>query len=46
MKPARKRELVDEVRTVWRVSIRRACHAFRSTDRPTTTGRNAPGRLF
>jgi putative transposase len=28
MKPARKRQLVDEVRTVWRVSIRRACRAL------------------
>lgn len=25
MRPARKRELVDDVRTVWKVSIRRAC---------------------
>ena len=28
MKPARKRQLVDEVRPVWRVSIRRACRAL------------------
>lgn len=28
MKPARKRQLVDKVRTVWRVSIRRACRAL------------------
>ena len=34
MKPARKRELVDEVRTVWRVSIRRACQAL-PVDRST-----------
>ena len=25
MRPARKRELVDDVRTIWKVSIRRAC---------------------
>jgi len=46
MKPARKRELVDEVRTVWRVSIRRACQAL-PVDRSTYhTDRSAPGRLF
>ena len=28
MKPARKREMVDDVRRVWQVSIRRACHAL------------------
>ena len=28
MRPARKRQLVDEVRTVWQVSIRRACRAL------------------
>ena len=28
MKPVRKREMVDEVRRVWQVSIRRACHAL------------------
>jgi putative transposase len=27
MKPARKRQIVDEVRAVWQVSIRRACQA-------------------
>jgi putative transposase len=26
MRPARQRELVDDVRTIWQVSIRRACH--------------------
>jgi putative transposase len=34
MKPARKREMVDRVRTVWRVSIRRACRAV-PVDRST-----------
>jgi putative transposase len=34
MKPARKRQLVDEVRAVWRVSIRRACEAL-PVDRST-----------
>jgi putative transposase len=34
MKPARKREMVDHVRTAWRVSIRRACHAV-PVDRST-----------
>ncbi len=29
MKPARRRQLVDEVREVWRVSIRKACDALR-----------------
>ena len=29
MKPARRRQLVDEVRAVWRVSIRKACRALR-----------------
>lgn len=28
MRPARKREMVDEVRVVWQVSIRRACRAL------------------
>src|ERR1041384_3800058 len=28
MKPARKGEMVDDVRRVWQVSIRRACHAL------------------
>jgi len=28
MKPARQREMVDHVRAVWRVSIRRACRAL------------------
>jgi putative transposase len=34
MRPARKREMVDRVRTVWRVSIRRACRAV-PVDRST-----------
>ena len=34
MKPARKREMVDHVRTVWRVGIRRACRAL-PVDRST-----------
>ena len=34
MKPARKRELVDQVRKVWQVSIRRACRAV-PVDRST-----------
>ena len=34
MKPARKRQLVDEVRAVWQVSIRRACQAV-PVDRST-----------
>lgn len=34
MRPARKREMVDQVRTVWRVSIRRACRAV-PVDRST-----------
>ncbi len=29
MRPARKRELIDDVRAIWKVSIRRACSAFR-----------------
>src|SRR5215469_12830345 len=34
MKPARKREVVDHVRTAWQVSIRRACRAV-PVDRST-----------
>ena len=34
MRPARKRQLVDHVRTVWRVSIRRACRTL-PVDRST-----------
>ena len=34
MRPARKREMVDQVRTVWQVSIRRACRAV-PVDRST-----------
>jgi putative transposase len=34
MRPARKRQIVDEVRTVWQVSIRRACQAL-PVDRST-----------
>src|SRR5437764_5894350 len=34
MRPARKRQLVDEVRSVWQVSIRRACQAL-PVDRST-----------
>ena len=34
MKPARQREVVDHVRTTWRVSIRRACRAL-PVDRST-----------
>ena len=34
MKPARKRQMVDEVRMVWQVSIRRACQAL-PVDRST-----------
>jgi putative transposase len=34
IRPARKRQMVDEVRRVWRVSIRRACKALR-VDRST-----------
>jgi putative transposase len=34
MKPARKREMVDHVRTAWQVSIRRACRAV-PVDRST-----------
>ena len=34
MKPARKRQMVDEVRAVWQVSIRRACQAL-PVDRST-----------
>jgi putative transposase len=34
MRPARKRQMVDEVRVVWRVSIRRACQAL-PVDRST-----------
>ena len=34
MRPARKRQMVDHVRTAWRVSIRRACRAV-PVDRST-----------
>src|SRR5438045_2473451 len=34
MKPARKRQMVDEVRSVWQISIRRACQAL-PVDRST-----------
>jgi putative transposase len=34
MSPARKRQMVDEVRVVWRVSIRRVCQAL-PVDRST-----------
>jgi hypothetical protein len=34
MKTARKRQLVDEARTVWQVSIRRACQALPVDRRP------------
>ena len=34
MRPARKRQMVDEVRAVWQVSIRRACQAL-PVDRST-----------
>jgi putative transposase len=34
MKPARKRQMVDEVRAVWQVSIRHACQAL-AVDRST-----------
>lgn len=30
MRPARRRQLVDEVRGAWKVSIRRACHVLRA----------------
>ena len=34
MRPVRKRQLVDEVRAVWQISIRRACQAL-PVDRST-----------
>ena len=34
MKPARKREMVDDIRRAWQVSIRRACQAL-PVDRST-----------
>ncbi|WP_179758939.1 hypothetical protein [Hoeflea halophila] len=40
---ARRRQLVDEVREVWKVSIRKACHALR-IDRSLYTYKSRRGR--
>lgn len=42
LKPARRRQLVDEARETWQVSIRKACHALR-IDRPLYTHKSRRG---